>query len=134
MHINAAFDEPLVDDSITKELLRSWPVGQRAAMDRGCPPRRRMVSKSTKPGSLMKRPVSLHRFDRRHHDDDDVVDLVDELSHALGWPVISEPSGRSNGANLGRARTVGVRRPDVPSRHAPDIVDGGAGLCGRSPA
>jgi len=57
------------------------------------------------------------------HDDDDAVDLVDELSDALGWPVISEPSGRSHGANLGLAHGPLVcDDPMFVQRHVPDIV------------
>ncbi|MEY2989780.1 MAG: hypothetical protein RLZZ163_696, partial [Actinomycetota bacterium] len=32
------------------------------------------------------------------HDDDDAIDLIDELGDALGWPIISEPSGRASGS------------------------------------
>lgn len=127
VHINAAFDEPLVDESITKELpaeLAGRPGGRPWTADA------RLVA-----GMSIQVDEALALLDEAavvparglivvgDHDDDDAVDLVDELSDALGWPVISEPSGRSNGANLGLAHGPLVcEDPMFVQRHVPDIV------------
>ena len=127
VHINAAFDEPLVDESITKELpaeLAGRPGGRPWTADA------RLVA-----GMSIQVDEALALLDEAavvparglivvgDHDDDDAVDLVDELSDALGWPVISEPSGRSNGANLGLAHGPLVcDDPMFVQRHVPDIV------------
>ncbi|MCP4742252.1 MAG: 2-succinyl-5-enolpyruvyl-6-hydroxy-3-cyclohexene-1-carboxylic-acid synthase, partial [Actinomycetales bacterium] len=127
VHINAAFDEPLVHESLTKELpaeLAGRPGGRPWTADA------RLVA-----GMSIQVDEALALLDEAavvparglivvgDHDDDDAVDLVDELSDALGWPVISEPSGRSQGANLGLAHGPLVcDDPIFVQRHVPDIV------------
>ena len=127
VHINAAFDEPLVDESVTKELppeLAGRPGGRPWTADA------RLVA-----GMSIQVDEVLALLDETavvparglivvgDHDDDDAVDLVDELSDALGWPVVSEPSGRSNGANLSLAHGPLVcDDPMFVQRHVPDIV------------
>jgi 2-succinyl-5-enolpyruvyl-6-hydroxy-3-cyclohexene-1-carboxylate synthase len=127
VHINAAFDEPLVDESVTKELppeLAGRPGGRPWTADA------RLVA-----GMSIQVDEVLALLDEAavvparglivvgDHDDDDAVDLVDELSDALGWPVVSEPSGRSNGANLSLAHGPLVcDDPMFVQRHVPDIV------------
>lgn len=57
------------------------------------------------------------------HDDDDAIDLIDELGDALGWPVISEPSGRASGAQTGLAHGPLVCADEAfMAEHVPDIV------------
>jgi 2-succinyl-5-enolpyruvyl-6-hydroxy-3-cyclohexene-1-carboxylate synthase len=57
------------------------------------------------------------------HDDTEAVELVDELSDALGWPVIAEPSG--NGAGCSTALSHGPLLLADGARaeaHVPQIV------------
>jgi len=57
------------------------------------------------------------------HDDSDAVELADELSDALGWPVIAEPSG--NGAGCSTALSHGpllLADESFAEAHVPDIV------------
>ena len=57
------------------------------------------------------------------HDDDDSVDLIDELADALGWPVISEPSGRASAAETGLAHGPLVcGEPSFLAAHPPEMV------------
>jgi len=57
------------------------------------------------------------------HDDDDAIDLIDELADSLGWPVISEPSGRASAAETGLAHGPLVCDDDAfRAAHAPEIV------------
>jgi len=57
------------------------------------------------------------------HDDTEAVELVDELSDALGWPVIAEPSG--NGAGCTTALSHGpllLADQGFADAHIPDVV------------
>ncbi|MBK9738191.1 MAG: 2-succinyl-5-enolpyruvyl-6-hydroxy-3-cyclohexene-1-carboxylic-acid synthase [Actinobacteria bacterium] len=57
------------------------------------------------------------------HDDTEAVELVDELSDALGWPVIAEPSG--NGAGCSTALSHGpllLADGAFADAHVPQIV------------
>jgi 2-succinyl-5-enolpyruvyl-6-hydroxy-3-cyclohexene-1-carboxylate synthase len=57
------------------------------------------------------------------HDDPEAVELVDELSDAMGWPVIAEPSG--NGAGCSTALSHGpllLADPAFADAHVPEIV------------
>jgi 2-succinyl-5-enolpyruvyl-6-hydroxy-3-cyclohexene-1-carboxylate synthase len=57
------------------------------------------------------------------HDDDDAVDLIDELADSLGWPVISEPSGRASAADTGLAHGSLVCDDEAfRDAHAPELV------------
>jgi len=57
------------------------------------------------------------------HDDDDAIDLIDELADSLGWPVISEPSGRASAAETGLAHGPLVCDDDAfRAAHRPEIV------------
>ena len=127
VHINAAFDEPLVDESVTKELppeLAGRPGGRPWTADA-----RLVAGMSIQVDEVLALLHETAVVPARglivvgDHDDDDAVDLVDELSDALGWPVVSEPSGRSNGANLSLAHGPLVcDDPMFVQRHVPDIV------------
>ena len=63
------------------------------------------------------------------HDDPESVELADELSDALGWPVIAEPSG--NGAGCTTALSHGPLLL-ADSAFADAHVPHGSGLCGRT--
>lgn len=57
------------------------------------------------------------------HDDPEAIDLVDDLADALGWPVISEPSG--NGAGCATALSHGtllLADPAFALAHVPQLV------------
>ena len=57
------------------------------------------------------------------HDDHEAIELVDELADAMGWPVISEPSG--NGAGCSTALSHGpllLADSTFASEHNPQIV------------
>mgnify|MGYP006275569557 CR=1 FL=1 len=57
------------------------------------------------------------------HDDHEAVDLADDLADALGWPVISEPSG--NGAGCSTALSHGpllLADPTFAAAHVPQLV------------
>jgi 2-succinyl-5-enolpyruvyl-6-hydroxy-3-cyclohexene-1-carboxylate synthase len=57
------------------------------------------------------------------HDDDDFVDLIDELGDSLGWPIISEPSGRASGSQTGLAHGPLVCADEsFIAEHVPDLV------------
>lgn len=57
------------------------------------------------------------------HDDDDAIDLIDELGDAVGWPVISEPSGRASGSQTGLAHGPLVCADEsFIDEHVPDLV------------
>jgi len=57
------------------------------------------------------------------HDDHEAIELVDELADAMGWPVISEPSG--NGAGCSTALSHGpllLADAAFAGEHTPEIV------------
>ena len=57
------------------------------------------------------------------HDDDDAIDLIDELGDSLGWPIISEPSGRASGSQTGLAHGPLVCADEsFIDDHVPDLV------------
>ena len=57
------------------------------------------------------------------HDDEDALELLDELASALGWPVISEPSGNANAFEL-TVTHAPLLLSDVEfvARHQPQLV------------
>jgi len=127
VHVNVAFDEPLVGEGIAGSLppeLLGRPDGRPWTADA------RLVA-----GMSIQLDEALALLDEGatvpsrglivvgDHNDDDAVDLVDELADALGWPVISEPSGRASGAELGLAHGPLVcEDPMFVDEHIPELV------------
>lgn len=57
------------------------------------------------------------------HEDEEAVGLVDELAAALGWPVISEPSGGAAGVETAlRHGPLVAAVPAFADAHVPDLV------------
>ena len=127
VHVNAPFEEPLVGDAVMQPLpptLAGRPDGRPWTADA------RLVA-----GMSIPLDEALALLDEQatvparglivvgDHNDDDTVDLVDELADALGWPVISEPSGRASGAQQGLAHGPLVcDDPSFVDAHVPDLV------------
>ena len=127
VHVNVPFDEPLVGDAVMQPLpptLAGRPDGRPWTADA------RLVA-----GMSIPLDEALALLDEQatvptrglivvgDHSDDDTVDLVDELADALGWPVISEPSGRASGAQQGLAHGPLVcDDPRFVDAHIPDLV------------
>lgn len=127
VHLNVPFDAPLVGPSVIEPLppeLRGRPEGRPWTADA------RLVA-----GMSIPLDEALALLDEDaivpsrglivvgDHDDDDAVDLVDELADAMGWPVISEPSGRANSAQTGLAHGPLVCADDsFVQAHAPELV------------
>lgn len=127
VHLNVPFDAPLVSGALLEPLpqtLEGRPDGRPWTADA------RLVA-----GMSIPLDEALALVDEAatvparglivvgDHDDDDAVDLIDELGDALGWPVISEPSGRSSGAQTGLAHGPLVcADPSFMADHIPDLV------------
>lgn len=127
VHVNAPFDAPLVEAELLEPLpptLQGRPEGRPWTADA------RLVA-----GMSIPLDEALALLDENatvpprglivvgDHDDDDAIDLVDELGDALGWPVISEPSGRASGAQTGLAHGPLVCADEsFLSEHIPDLV------------
>jgi 2-succinyl-5-enolpyruvyl-6-hydroxy-3-cyclohexene-1-carboxylate synthase len=127
VHLNVPFDEPLVDDSLLLPLppeLHGRPDGRPWTADA------RLVA-----GMSIPLDEALGLLDEQatvpvrgliivgDHDDDDAVDLVDELGQALGWPIISEPSGRAGSSHTGLAHGPLVCADEsFIDHHEPDLV------------
>jgi 2-succinyl-5-enolpyruvyl-6-hydroxy-3-cyclohexene-1-carboxylate synthase len=65
------------------------------------------------------------------HNDPEAIDLVDELSDSLGWPIIAEPSANIGSASLILSHgSLLVADSDFREKHVPDFVltVGNAGL------
>ena len=57
------------------------------------------------------------------HADPESIDLVDELSDAMGWPVIGEPSGNAASADNALAHgALLLADPGFAAAHVPDLV------------
>ncbi len=57
------------------------------------------------------------------HDDPDAVELADELTDALGWPVIAEPSGNGAGCTTALSHgTLLLADTAFAESHVPDLV------------
>jgi 2-succinyl-5-enolpyruvyl-6-hydroxy-3-cyclohexene-1-carboxylate synthase len=57
------------------------------------------------------------------HNDPEAIDLVDELSDALGWPIIAEPSANVGSASLILSHgSLLVADSDFREKHVPDVV------------
>ena len=127
VHVNAPFDAPLVG----VELLSPLPPALSGRSDgRPWTADARLVAGMSIP---LDEALALLDEDAQvparglivvgDHDDDDAIDLIDELGDALGWPIISEPSGRASGSQTGLAHGPLVCGDDAfISEHIPDIV------------
>ena len=127
VHLNAPFDAPLVGVELLEPLppaLQGRPEGRPWTADA------RLVA-----GMSIPLDEALALLDENatvpprglivvgDNDDDDAIDLIDELGDALGWPVISEPSGRANGSQTGLAHGPLVCADEsFVSDHIPDLV------------
>lgn len=127
VHLNVPFDEPLVSPDLLEPLpptLDGRPDGKPWTADA------RLVAGMSIP---LDEALGLLDEDATvptrglivvgDHDDDDAVDLIDELADALGWPVISEPSGRASSAQTGLAHGPLVCNDEsFVAHHAPALV------------
>ena len=127
VHLNVPFDTPLVGPSVIEPLptdLRGRPEGRPWTADA------RLVA-----GMSIPLDEALALLDEDSvipsrgliivgdHDDDDAVDLVDDLADAMGWPVISEPSGRASAAQTGLAHGPLVcADASFVQAHTPELV------------
>ena len=127
VHLNVPFEAPLVGPSVIEPLpaeLRGRPGGRPWTADA------RLVA-----GMSIPLDEALALLDEDavvpsrgliivgDHDDDDAVDLIDELADAMGWPVISEPSGRANAAQTGLAHGPLVCADEsFVTAHTPELV------------
>lgn len=127
VHVNAPFDAPLVGVELLEPLppaLAGRPDGRPWTADA------RLVA-----GMSIPLDEALVLLDENaivpargvivvgDHDDDDSIDLIDELGDALGWPVISEPSGRASGSQTGLSHGPLVCADEsFMSGHVPDLV------------
>ncbi|HEV8025181.1 MAG TPA: 2-succinyl-5-enolpyruvyl-6-hydroxy-3-cyclohexene-1-carboxylic-acid synthase [Candidatus Nanopelagicales bacterium] len=127
VHLNVPFDAPLVGAGIVEALpehLRGredhkpWTADARLVAGMSIPLDEALVLLDES-ATVPTRGVIVVG----DHDDDDTVDLVDELCDALGWPVISEPSGRASSADTGLAHGPLVCDDEsFRSAHTPEMV------------
>lgn len=126
VHLNVAFADPLVpdDDPAWIEDLDGRPDGRPWTADV-----RLVAGMSTPLDEVLDSLLDDTSVPARglvvlgDHDDHEAVELVDELADALGWPVISEPSG--NGAGCTTALSHGpllLADPAFAAAHVPQIV------------
>lgn len=126
VHVNAAFVEPLVpdgDDSWIEDLEgradgRPWTADARLVAGMSTP------LDDVLDALLDDEKVPTHGIVViGDHDDTEAVELADELSDALGWPVIAEPSG--NGAGCSTALSHGpllLADTAFADAHIPEVV------------
>ena len=100
VHLNAPFADPLVPDASEEwiESLDGRPDGRPWTADA-----RLVAGMSTPLDDVLDALLDDAKVPARgvvivgDHDDPEAIELVDELSDALGWPVIAEPSGNAAG-------------------------------------
>ncbi len=127
VHLNAPFDTPLVGPELLQPLppsldgrpeARPWTADARLVAGMSVPLDEALAlldENATVPARGL--------IVVGDHDDDDSVDLIDELGDSLGWPVISEPSGRASGSQTGLAHGPLVCADDTfIAEHVPDLV------------
>ena len=126
VHLNVAFDEPLVptegDEWI--EDLEGRPDGRPWTADA------RLVAGMSTPlddilGALLDDAVVPARglIVVGDHQDPEAVGLIDELAEALGWPVISEPSGNGAGCDTSLSHAPLLLADETfADAHVPDLV------------
>ncbi len=126
VHVNAPFDAPLVGSAVLAPLPselhgrvdeKPWTADARLVAGMSIPLDEALALLDEN-ATVPTRGVIVVG----DHDDDDSIDLIDELADALGWPVISEPSGRANSADnalahgplvCGDLEFVRAHRPDL---------------------
>jgi 2-succinyl-5-enolpyruvyl-6-hydroxy-3-cyclohexene-1-carboxylate synthase len=126
VHLNVPFDDPLVpdDDLEWPEDLDGRPEGRPWTADA------RLVAGMSTPlddvlGALLDDVVVPARgvIVLGDHQDTDAVALVDDLADALGWPVISEPSGNGAGCSTALSHATLLLEDDpFAEMHIPDLV------------
>ena len=126
VHINVPFDEPLVPQGSEPwpEELDGRPEGRPWTADA------RLVAGMSTPlddvlDALLDDAVVPARgvVILGDHQDTEAIDLVDDLADALGWPVISEPSGNGAGCSTALSHAPLLMADDVfAEAHVPDFV------------
>ncbi len=126
VHLNVAFDEPLVptDDDAWIEELDGRPDGRPWTADA------RLVAGMSTPlddvlGALLDEPVVPARglIVLGDHQDPEAIELIDELAEALGWPVVSEPTGNGAGCTTSLSHAPLLLADDAfADAHVPDLV------------
>ncbi|MEZ5117973.1 MAG: 2-succinyl-5-enolpyruvyl-6-hydroxy-3-cyclohexene-1-carboxylic-acid synthase [Candidatus Nanopelagicales bacterium] len=130
VHLNVPFDEPLVpdgDDDWVEPLAgrddawgepRPWTVDARLAVGMSIPIEQAVshgLGRTAIPGRGL--------IVVGDHADPDAPELVDELSDALGWPVLSEPSGNCRDMDLALVHgPLLLADPEFADAHVPDLV------------
>ncbi len=126
VHLNVPFDDPLVPDGDLE-----WPEDLEGRADgRPWTADARLVAGMSTPlddvlGALLDDVVVPARgvIVLGDHQDTDAVALVDDLADALGWPVISEPSGNGAGCSTALSHAPLLLADDAFSEmHIPDLV------------
>ena len=126
VHLNVPFAEPLVPDASEEwiESLDGRPDGRPWTADA-----RLVAGMSTPLDDVLDALLDDAKVPARgvvivgDHDDPEAIELVDELSDALGWPVIAEPSG--NGAGCTTALSHGpllLADGAFADAHVPEIA------------
>ena len=126
VHVNVPFAEPLVPGAGGEwiEDLDGRPDGRPWTADA-----RLVAGMSTPLDDVLDALLDDHKVPARgivvigDHDGTEAVELADELSDALGWPVIAEPSG--NGAGCTTALSHGpllLADAAFAEAHVPDVV------------
>jgi len=100
VHLNVSFADPLVpdDDPVWVEELEGRPDGRPWTADV-----RLVAGMSTPLDEVLDSLLDNTQVPARglviigDHDDHEAIELVDDLADAMGWPVISEPSGNGAG-------------------------------------
>ncbi len=126
VHLNVAFDEPLVPTEGEEwiEDLEGRPDGRPWTADA------RLVAGMSTPlddilGALLDDAVVPARglIVVGDHQDPEAVGLIDELAEALGWPVISEPSGNGAGCDTSLSHAPLLLADETfADAHVPDLV------------
>ena len=126
VHMNVAFDEPLVPSEGEEwiEELDGRPDGRPWTADA------RLVAGMSTPlddvlAALLDDAVVPARglIVLGDHSDPEAVGLIDELAEALGWPVISEPTGNGAGCDTSLSHAPLLLADDAfADAHVPDLV------------
>jgi 2-succinyl-5-enolpyruvyl-6-hydroxy-3-cyclohexene-1-carboxylate synthase len=126
VHLNVPFTEPLVPGGTGEwvEPLEGRPEGRPWTADA-----RLVAGMSTPLDDVLDALLDDAHVPARgvvvlgDHSDTEAIDLIDDLADALGWPIISEPSG--NGAGCSTALSHGplvLADAAFSDAHVPDLV------------